>query len=69
MRLGEQVPRDAALTRCMNVTRMWLENPTPFPFKVAEGARERESSPGFLHTQAVFLPLGHRLAHREAEQR
>lgn len=53
----------------MNVTRMWLENPTPFPFKVVEGARERESSPGFLHIQAAFLPLGHGLMRREAEQR
>lgn len=69
MRLGEQVPRDAALTRCMNVTRMWLENPTPFPFKEVEGAREREPSPGFLHIQAAFLPLGHGLMRREAEQR
>lgn len=53
----------------MAVTHMWLENPIPFPFKVVEGAGERESSPGFLHIQAAFLPLGHKLMRREAEQR
>lgn len=53
----------------MDVTPVWLENLAPFPFKGVGGAKERESRPGFLHTQAAFLPLGHGLARREAEQR
>lgn len=66
---GNEAWRASSSLRCMNVTCMWLENPTPSPFKAAEGAGERESSPGFLHIQAAFLPLGHRLMCREAEQR
>lgn len=53
----------------MEVTPVWLENPAAFPFKGVGGAKERESSPGFLHIQAAFLPLGHGLVRREAEQR
>lgn len=51
------------------MTPLCLENPAPFPFKGVGGAKERESSPAFLHIQAAFLPLGHGLARREAEQR
>lgn len=53
----------------MDVTPVGLENPAPLPFKGVGGARERESSPAFLNIQAAFLPLGHGLVRREAEQR
>lgn len=53
----------------MDVTPVGLENPAPFPFKGVRGAKEWESSPGFLHIQAAFLRLGHGFVRREAEQR
>lgn len=55
--------------RSADVTPVWLENPAAFPFKGVGGAKERESSPGFLHIQAAFLPPGLGLVSREAEQR
>lgn len=51
------------------MTLVGLENPAPLPFKGVGGAKEWESSPAFLNIQAAFLPLGHGLMRREAEQR